>query len=275
MGSIYMKSMIFDYLEYKEYFQDYLSTMPKSGRGQYKKLAEFLRVSTVSVSQIFRGERHLTSEQAYLVTKFIELDNYETTYFLHMLDYAKASHFELKEFYKLRLDKVREEAIRVKGRISKFKELKDSDKAIFYSDASFSKVRLASSLEGINNIDDLSKYLNIPSSKISSIVDFLLEKGLCKLKKDQLHINTQHTLLTADSPFVKNHHVNWRVNSIEKASDLNRKNEVMFTLPMSLSEKAYDELHKLILKTIKDTYDVVGPSEDECLAYLGIDLYKI
>jgi uncharacterized protein (TIGR02147 family) len=270
-----MKSLVFEHTDYKEYFYEYLASMPKNGRGQYKKLSEFLRVSTVSVSQIFRGERHLTSEQAYLVTKFLKLDSFETTYFLHMLDYAKASHFELREFYKLRLTKVREEAIRVKGRISKFKELKDSDKAIFYSDASYSKVRLATSLPDTNTVEELSRRLNLPHSRVSSILDFLIEKGLCTIKKDELEIGTQHTLLTADSPFVKNHHVNWRVNSIDKASDLSKKEEVMFTLPMSLSKEAYKEIHKLVLKAIKDTYAIVGPSDDECLAYLGIDLYRV
>ena len=260
---------------YKTFINDLVRSMPKRGRGQYKKLAEYLSTSTVSISQIFNGERELTMEQAFLTTKFFELDHYETTYFLSMVEFAKAGHFELKNFYQKRLRDIKEEAVKNKGRVSKFKELSDNSKSIFYSDSSYSKVRLATSLPKLNTIEEIADYLELNINHVETIIDFLKRNGLCKVVNGHLEIDTQHTLLTSDSPFVKNHHVNWRINSMQKANHLNKKNEVMFTLPMSLSEKAYAEIHSHLLKFIKNTYDIVGPAEDETLAYLGLDLYKI
>lgn len=270
-----MKINIFDEIDYKSFINSLIAAMPRSGRGQYKRLSEYLKTSTVAISQVFNGQRDLTHEQGYLVCKFFDFDTYETTYFLHMIDYAKASHYELKDFYKKRLRVTKEEARKVKGRMNKFKELHDREKAIFYSDASYSKVRLASSLPSLNTTEELSEYLKISKDKIEIILEFLIKNGLCKTTDDGIDIATQHTLLTADSPFVKNHHVNWRIHSMDKASQLNKKSELMFTLPMSLSHGAYDELHKLSLAFIKKTYEVVGPSEDECLAYMGVDLYRL
>ena len=270
-----MKTNIFEAFCYKEFIKQLIDSMPKRGRGQYKSLSEYLKTSTVAISQIFKGERDLTPEQAYLVAKYFKFDSYETTYFLHLVDYAKAGHFELKDFYKKRLRQVKAEAIKVKGRMNKFKELKDKEKAVFYSDANYSKVRLASSLEGLDSIERISEYLNLPVENVDIIIEFLLASGLCQMKDKKLDIQAQHTLLTADSPFVKNHHVNWRINSMQKASNLNKNSEVMFTLPMSLSHDAFKELHKFSLKLIKDTYEIVNPSEDECLAYMGIDLYRL
>ncbi|EQC52651.1 hypothetical protein M901_2895, partial [Bacteriovorax sp. DB6_IX] len=46
-------SPIYEYLDYKQYINDLISTYPKEGRGVFSKLAKSINVSSVLISQIY------------------------------------------------------------------------------------------------------------------------------------------------------------------------------------------------------------------------------
>ena len=66
---------IFEYNDYKLFVRNRIREMARAGRGQYQKMALHLRVHPTLVSQIFRGVRDLTPEQASEVAVFLELNS--------------------------------------------------------------------------------------------------------------------------------------------------------------------------------------------------------
>ena len=117
--------MIFNYLSYKDFISNYFDSLPKNGRGQYKRLSEFLGISTVIVSQTLKGEREFTSENAFKTTQFLNLNPLETKYFLKLVEYQKAGHYELKKFFQDELKQLQKESKKVKSSYTSFEELKD------------------------------------------------------------------------------------------------------------------------------------------------------
>lgn len=267
--------MIFGFVLYKDYINQYFESLPKGGRGQYKKLAESLAVSTVVISQTLKGERDLSSENAFKVSKFLKLNLFETQYFLKMVDYQKAGNFELKSFLLQELKQMQKESKKVKSRYEKTHELNDEDKFQFYSDRFYSSIRMASSLPDLNSVKDFADYFHLSIDKAEEIVEFLLKTKLCVQKNDKITRGTQHTFLPASSPYIKNHHKNWRLFGIQKIDQLETEDELMYTAPMSLSREAYQQLRVNLLKTIEETVKIIAPSEDEMIACLNIDLLKI
>ena len=124
--------MIFRYLSDKEYVTDYFKTLPNNGRGQAKRLAEHLGVSSVVVSQTLNGQRDWSVENAFSVTKFLKLTPIETQYFLKMVDYGKAGNHELKNYLLAELKQLQREGKKVQSRYNKTQELNDEDKFQFY-----------------------------------------------------------------------------------------------------------------------------------------------
>lgn len=267
--------MIFEHLDYKEFANAYFDSLPKGGRGQYTKLANFLSVSTVVVSQTLKGDRELSAENAYKVTKFLGLNQLETQYFLKLVEYSKASYHELKSFLLSELKAMQKESKKVKSRYNKTHELSDEDKFQFYSDRFYSAIRMASSLPHMNTIEDFSKYFHLSMEKTEEIVDFLIKTKLCVIEDGKIKRGIQNTFVPASSPYIKNHHRNWRLNSIEKIDKLNLENELMYTAPLSLSKEAYQQLRTNLLKTIQDTVKMIGPTEDEMIACMNIDLLML
>lgn len=267
--------MIFNYLSYKEFISSYFNSLPKNGRGQYKRLSEFLGVSTVIVSQTLKGEREFSSENAFKTTQFLNLNPLETKYFLKLVEYQKAGHHELKKFFQDELKQLQKESKKVKSSYSSFEELKDEDKFKFYSDRFYSSIRMASSLPHLNSTDDFASYFKISKEKAENIISFLVKTKLCIKKDGNITMGPQHTFVSANSPFIKNHHKNWRLYSIQKIDNFNIENELMYTAPMSLSKDDFIKLRSNLLKVIEDTVKLVGPSKEEMVACLNIDLLHL
>ena len=127
----------------------------------------------------------------------------------------------------------------------------------------------------LNSIDQISSYFNIDVEKCEEIISFLISRNLVVEKDGKIERGPQHTFLPASSPYIKNHHRNWRIHSLERIDLLDSDNELMYTAPMSLSKEAYLKLRENLLQTIKDTVALIGPTEDEMVACLNIDLLKI
>lgn len=266
--------MIFQYISYQDYLLDFFKNLPNEGRGQPKRLSEHLGVSSVVVSQVLNKQREFSMENAFKVTQFLELNSFETNYFLKMVEYAKAGSFELKEYLKQELIKLQEESKKLTHRYTDKNELSDEDKFTFYSDPLYSSIRMASSLPHLNTIEQISEYFHLPSDQITKILNFLVSRNLCTINEGKIQRGKQNTFIPADSPYIKLHHSNWRKIAIDKSRNLSAS-ELMYTAPMTLSQKDFELVRENLLKTIQDTVKILGPSEDEVMACLNIDFFKI
>ena len=85
-------------------------------------------------------------------------------------------------------------------------------------------------------------------------------------------MGTKSIHIDKDSPFVNQHHSNWRQQSM-LGMDHRRERDLFFTCPMSLSEEAYEGVYELIPNFIQQVMDIVGPSPSERVACLNIDLF--
>jgi uncharacterized protein (TIGR02147 family) len=268
---------VFDFKEksYKDLLSNIILDKPKSGRGIAKALAQHLNSSSVAVSQILKGDRDLSDEQAYKTSLFFGFTELETKYFLKLVTQNKAANFEYRGFLENELKKIRLEAKKVKSRYKNYKELKEVDKAIFYSDKYYSATRILTSLDSFNTPEELANYLSIPTEKVEEVLDFLMENKLVeKTKNDELMVGSQHTFIPADSIHIKNHHRNWRLHSLERVNDLDLSNELMYTAPIALSHEDYQKLRDNILAFIKETLELLGPSKEETVGCFSIDLVK-
>ncbi len=57
---------VFEFSNYREYLAKRLKTMPNKGYGQMSELSRFIGVHTTLVSQILKGHKDLTTDQAFL-----------------------------------------------------------------------------------------------------------------------------------------------------------------------------------------------------------------
>lgn len=267
--------LIFDFDDYRKYLNSFVKAQPKNGHGYKLKIAETLRVHPTLVTQVFKGQKSFTQEQAYALSQFIGLNDLEKDYFLTLIEWDKAGTSTLKKFIESKLIKLKKESEKVKNRVPVYSSLTESDQAIFYSNWYYSALRLSCGIGENVTQETLAQDFNLPSSLVDDIIKFLLSRKLViETKNKTLDRGPQNTFLPADSPLISRHHMNWRMKAIERHPSL-RTDELAFSAPLTLAEKDFPEVKKMCLDFIQKVSKKVSESPAEKLACLNMDWFKV
>jgi uncharacterized protein (TIGR02147 family) len=270
-----MKIKILNYSDYRKFVRDVLETYPKKGHGQFRKIAQTLRTNTVTISQIFAGKRDLSLEQAVELAEFLALDSSETKCFLLLVQISRAGNSKLKEHLKSELAEIHKNLREVKKVLPTSKEISDEAKAIFYSDWSYSLVRLASSLPYIKNESDLAKYTGLPRARVAAILRFLIKLGLLVETSGRFRLGPASTHLDSQSPYIKSRQISWRTKSAEFMNPESGKENLFYTGPFAMGEEEYEWLREELLQLIKQFVSKASNSQANLVGCFNIDLFKM
>jgi uncharacterized protein (TIGR02147 family) len=267
---------IFEFDSYKKFVLARIKSMPKQGRGEMLKMAEHLRMHSTRLSHILKGEMNLTPEQSCGVCKYFGLSEVESEYFLCLVNLNRAGSQELRVMLTAQLKKMREQAKKFTFQPQNRKDLTEEQKAIFYSSWYFCVVHLATSIVGLNTIDELSKRFNIPREKMRTILDFLTTTGLCSEVDGKFQADPNiSTHISAPSPLVSRHHSNWRMRAINNHENL-ASSDFAYTAVVSISNEDKVKLRQMTIQFVKDFLAKVTASEPvDTLACLTVDWFHI
>jgi uncharacterized protein (TIGR02147 family) len=263
---------IYEYSDYKDFVRSWIAELPKAGRGELRRIAVRLGVSTTMVSQVFNGEKHLSLELACELADYLGLNDLETEYFFLLIDYGRAGSYRLQQQFKRRIEVRRQNAKLLTSRLSKDIELSEATKAIFYSSWLFSGVRNLAALEN-SGVDSIASHLKLPRNQVQKVLDFLIREGLVSQKAGKLTVGARRTLLPADSPLVTKHHQNWRLQAFQKMV-FSDSNNLFYTGPMTLSREVAAKIREELPSLIEKINKMVIPSSSEVAHCLNIDWFE-
>lgn len=251
--------------------------MPRNGHGEFRRIATHLRLHSTMVSQIFRGDRELTAEQAWSLCEYLGLNDLESDYFLALVDLSRAGTESLKQRIRRKLQEIRERALQVGNRLPQAATLTDAEKAIFYSVWYYSAIRLLTSIPEFQSVDALSNRLDLPKSLVSQVVEFLLSVGLCVEEDGKLKMGPSRTHIGADSPLIGRHHANWRFKAIERVGRVSKssESELIFTSPLTIATRDAAEAREILLQAIEKISARVEGGDPEKLFCLNVDWFEV
>lgn len=265
---------IYEYQSYKTFVREYIKQREHGGRGTFRQMAEALKVHTTLISQIFRGTKDLSPEQAHRVAEFLKLDTNQTEYFLTLVELERTTYEPLRDRVKLRLETMRQQSQLVKNRMRPTQVISDEAKARFYSAWHYAAIRLATDINTMKDAASIAAHLQIPKTKVLEVLDFLAANGLVVEEGHRYKLGPSRTHLDQLSPFTPSHHRNWRLKAMEHHDSV-KESELSFTAPMTLSVADFSRIRELILSLIRDVDRTVRDSPSEVLACLNVDLFMV
>jgi len=266
---------IFDFDSYKEFIGARVRSMPRQGRGELQKIALHLKIHGSMVSQILRGDKHPTLEQASLLADYLGLSELETDYLICQVGKERAGNAPLRSFYDRRLKKVRAKWEQPPSRLRKQFALSEADHAEFYSHWYISAIRLLTSITGTQTLDSIADYVQLPKRRTAEVLQFLVSRGLCEEKEGKFTMKVQRTHLPKDSPFAARHHINWRLKALEKIPQPGTDSGLSFTSPFTASSSDEGKLRRLALEFIGEFSRVVDVSAPEKIYCLNLDWFDV
>lgn len=264
---------VFEYTDYKRCVNDWLVEQPKRGYGIASKMAEFLGVNSVLISQTLKGNRDFTLEQAIKLSKFIGLSTLEADYFLLLVSERRAGSHELKQIYQRQIETLRKQSQALKNRIEHH-QLTVEDQSIFYSDWSYLGAWLALTMSKFSSIQKLAAHFHLPERKLAEVVRFLLDRGLLQKTADGFDSKEDVLHVGHDSPHVTKHHLNWRIKAIQMMDQRN-DNNLFYTAPMVISSELKKKIRERLVKMIQSNTREAPAAPPEELVCLNIDFFEI
>lgn len=269
-----MKELFFEQETCQKIIKLWLKQLPKRGRGELSKLAEYLGVNSTLVSQVMSGSKDFTLEQGFQVTKFFGFDEIHSEYFLALLQHSRAGTHDFKKYWKQKIIQLRGEALNLKNRIKQDKTLSDFEKATYYSSYIYSALRIATSLSGGQSLQDLSEIVALSREKTADYLSFLVGIGLIRLVDGKYQMEDKVVFIDRDSPLVKKHHLNWRLQTLQRLEDIDN-HELCFTYPHSASKEDSLKIREILLQAINDIQKLVKDSPAEKVSFMNIDLFDL
>lgn len=265
---------IYEFRDYKAFLNDYLETLPKKGRGEYRKWALKLGVSTTLISQIFKGEKNLNLEMASDLADHLGLSPEETEYLFLLVEFARAGSERLKQKLEKRIKGLQERAKKLSERLPKDVELSEQQQVQFYSSWLYAGVRIASAQPQVQTAEEIAQALNQPRAAVQKVLQFLLETGLCVYRDGKLDVGALRMHLGSDSPLVSKHHQNWRLRAMEKMSVHDEARDLFYSAPMALSEDVAARVRAELPAFIEKINKWVVPAPSELVRCLNIDWFE-
>lgn len=261
---------VFNYRDYKHFVRATIEALPRNGRGEYRRIAQHLRVSSTMVSQIFGGDKHLNLELASDVCDHFALNEFETEYFFLLVEHARAGTERLRKKLDKRITDAQTRARQISQRVAKHKELSEEEKARYYSSWIFTGLRNLAACEGPWTVLHFAQTLKVSEAQIREALGFLTSAGL--LGPDY-SVLSKATHLPADHPLVGKHHQNWRIRGIQKMEE-GLDSSLFYTGPMSLSEEDASLVRQMLLDLVQKINALVVKSPSQTVRCLNLDWFR-
>lgn len=268
---------IYNFSSYKAYFKAWMAAQPRKGRGLIVALADYLKVNSTFISQILSGAsaaKHFSLEQAHEVTEFMGLSGLEKDFFLLLVQYERAGSHKLEKYYQRKIQELKVRSQEIGERLHKERVLSEEEQSVFYSSWIYTALRLYCSIGNGKSFEDLKQYFRLPTEELLKLTEFLTNTGLLISNNGLFQMGSQSTHITRASPHAKRHHMNWRLKSLQNFDRISAQ-ELVFSGPMSLSQKDFQDIREDLVQMISQISKKVADSPSEKVACLNIDLFDV
>ncbi len=264
---------VYNFKDYRSFLREWIESQGAKGRGLKSRLAQAAGVSSTLISLVLSDDKQLSVEQALECADFVGLSENETDYFVLLVEWSRAGTNKLKMRLEKKLQVLKKKSQKTSHRMEKSVELNDSLKAVYYSSWLYSGIRNLVAIKGYQTIEDIADHLHLPHAVVNRVVQFLIENQLCNLKNEKIVHGPAFTYIPPDSPLVVKHHQNWRLQGFAQMDRFSDSNYFL-TSPLSLSQKAADEVLKRLQDFVEQALKISGPSVSEKTACLNIDWFE-
>ncbi len=262
---------VFQFESYKEYVK---SLIHSKGHGTRLKLAHSMNCHPAYITQVLNKESHFSIEQALEISSFFNLTRDEEDYFLLLLQLEKAGSKKVRDLTAMKIKEIKEMRALVSNRIKGKEELDYATQAKYYSRWYYAAIHVLVTIPGKKTKESISRYLELEMSIVNDAIEFLESCGLISMTKNGYDTGMTKVFLKGDSPFIVQHHYNWRLSAMNNIIKPKKEN-LHFSTVYTLSEKDFLIIREKLLENIQQVWNIVQPSKEEKLCVFNVDFFEL
>lgn len=265
---------VFEFLDYKEYLHQKISSMPSKGRGVRLAMSEFLGCQTAYTSQVLNQHVHFSLEQAVKINKFFNHTKDEERFFLLLVQLGRAGSFELEEFLRAEIQEILVKREDLQNRLKVKENLDEMNQHVYYSSWHYAAIHVVLSIPGYDNAKRISEYFGIEQRQVQEVLDFLTSTGLVQEKEGKYKIGETRIHLSKQSIQIRRHHTNWRNRAINSI-DENSAKDFHYSSVLTISQKDVKRVRTILNKALDECKEIIRESPEEVVQVFNVDLFQL
>lgn len=267
-------SAIYSYQVYRPYVQERIRTVYGKSRGVLSSMACAIGCKPSYLTQILKGNANLSLEQADKLNSFLAHDESESDYFLLMVERERAGTVGLKQYFAKKMKQIELK----KDNLSVNLNLK-SNGAVdiqqeFFKFWYYSAIHTLTSIPKFQDPDAIAKKLNLSLPLVTSALNKLVDLKLVNRKNGRYTVAKTSLHLPHDAAMINAHHINWRLQSIDRLTCRGEDRDLFYTSVASVSRSDFLRIKTLLTKVIGETKEIIRDSNEETLISFNIDLFE-
>jgi uncharacterized protein (TIGR02147 family) len=265
--------IIYSFNAYKGYLKTRISEASREW-GIITRLAQAANCQRSYLSRVLSTHVHLTLDQAFGLCEYWKLSRSESDYFLCLVEKERTGSKSYREYLESKLLSLKREYENIAQRVSRPKAETGEKEHLYYSAWYYTAIHMLVSIPAYQTVEAISKRLQLPEALIHSVLETLEQFGYVKKENRKWKYLGGEKHISKESPLVALHHNNWRQRAvIDAQSPLTRG--LHFSVVQSMSREIHEELHQKLLQFIDEASRLAGPSREEELVAIGIDLFEV
>lgn len=260
----------FEFTDYKAY----LRARANAEWGAISKLADAAGCQRSYLSRVLGSEVHLTMDQAFGISEYLKLSENECSYFLGLVEMARAGTPGYRRRLEANLKRLRHEYNDLQKRVARPAAAQSAKEFTYYSTWIYSAVHIIASIPEYQTSATIAKRLQLPVEMVERTLNELQEWGLTKFQDRRWRFGDQEIHVTKASPLSVLHHTNWRQRAVLDAQ-IGAADSIHFSVVQSVDRAAWKHIRAQLLLFIEDAARVARPSQEEILICLATDLFEV
>ena len=264
---------IFTFSSYKAYLSAYLDSQEKSW-GLRSKICKAMGIHNAYLSQVLQGPKHLNLENLEKLADYLELSESEMDYLITLAEQNRSGTKTLQKYFDKKLETLRAANLNLVERIGKKEHISEKDQAIYYSSWHFAALHVALLVPKFATISALAQRFKLSESKVRETLETLMAMSLVQKTAAGFEPTSKWVRLPKTSPLITQHHSNIRLKATEALHE-HRKEELHYSGFLTFSESDFLVIQELWMKALKETQEIIGPSESENVFAICLDVFQI
>lgn len=242
-------------------------------RGYWSTMAKAAGFHSSYLSQVMRGDAHLSQEQGLRLAKLWLLDENASSHFLDLVDFEKCSDRELKKFIGKRLEERRKQYHSLMNRLEADHSISVENQYRFYSMWYYSAAYMLLAIDEYANAPEkIGRRLGLTEGQADEVLDSLADIGLIKKVDGHWQRNVK-TLVIKDFPMRAVYQIGWRrqaIRSLELQRGISHHSAIY-----TLTEEDVQKFKKILEEAVERTRAIGLASPGQELYCANIDLFRV
>jgi uncharacterized protein (TIGR02147 family) len=269
-----MATDLFSFDDFREFIRSEVKRN-RDSRGYQTRLATAAGCQRSYLSQVIHSHVLITPDQALGMAGFWGLDEYQTEYFLDLVNLARASTTALRNRLQSRLDLAREKNTDLSRRLApRALKPKAEIESRYYSSWYWSAIHIATCLGSLRTSGDIARRFGLAVPLVEQVLKDLESAGLVAREQGKWKIAIRHLHLGKESPFMVAHHTHWRQKAIGKIQK-GDFSDLHYASILALGQRDFREVQEVLLQTISKVRHQVETAPDEEVAVFTCDFFRL